>query len=79
MRGLRSRKLADAEVAELDRGALGLQAEVALGRLALGAAGDLLAVDPQPDLAVDAADVVVVPLVHPLRQVLRREAARAVG
>src|SRR5207244_8854544 len=55
------------------------QAEVARARLAVLAAGDLFAVDPQPDLAVDRPDVVVVPLVDALAEVLPREAALAVG
>ena len=66
-------------LAELDGRAFRLQAEKAGARLAAGAAGDFLAVDPEPDLAVDAPDVVVVPLADPLAQVLRRKAAAAVG
>ena len=37
------------------------------------AAGHFLAVDPQPDFAVDAADVVVVPLTYAFAQVLSRK------
>ena len=65
-----SRQLADPQLAELDRRALGLEAEVPGARLAAAAAGDLLAVDPEPDLAVDAADVIVVPLADALAQLL---------
>ena len=77
--GPASGQLADAQPAELDRRTFRLQAEEARSRLAAVAAGDFLAVDPQPDLAVDAADVVVVPLANALAQLFRREAAAAVG
>ena len=63
------RQFADSEVAELDRGTLGFEAEVADGRLAVGAARDFDAVDPQAHFAVDCADVIVVPLVDALRRV----------
>src|SRR5205085_2582823 len=74
-----SRELANPQPRELDRRALRLQAEVTRLRVAPRPAGDLLTVDPEPDLAVDAADVVVVPLADPLAEVLRGEAPRAVG
>lgn len=38
-----SRQLADAELAEVDVRALAFEAEIALGRIAAGAAGDFLA------------------------------------
>src|SRR5205823_4899433 len=57
-----SRQLANADVAEVDRRALRLQAQVARPRLDAVAPRHLLAVDPQPDLAVDRPHVVVVPL-----------------
>src|SRR4051812_27336673 len=77
--GRSSRQLAQADVAEVDRRAFRLQAKEAGPRLDLVAARHLLAVDPQPHLAVDRADVVVVPLVDALAQVLAREAAAAAG
>ena len=66
-------------LAELDRRALGFEAEIPGGRLAAGAAGDFLAVDPEADLAVDAPDVIVVPLADALAQRFFGEAAAAVG
>src|SRR5262249_61461194 len=74
-----SGQLADADVLEVDRRALGLQAQVAGPRLDAVAPGHLLAVDPQAQLPVDRPHVVVVPLPEALAQVLAREAAAAVG
>ena len=72
------RKFADAEIFELDGGAFGFEAEVAVGRVAVGAAGDFLAVDPEADFSVDGADVVVVPLADAFGESLGGEAAGAV-
>jgi len=73
------RQLTQADILEVDGRAFGFQAQVADARLDLVAAGDFLAVDPETDLAVDGADVVVVPFADALAQVLAREAAAAVG
>src|SRR5262249_43066945 len=73
------RQLADPQMAELDRCALGFQTEVAGAGLAAAAAGDLLAVDPQPDLAIDAPHVIMVPVAKAQAQILQGEAAAAVG
>src|SRR3954470_13473384 len=51
---------------------------MATPRLAAGPPGDLLTVDPQSHLAVDAAVVVVVPLADALAQLFRGETAGAV-
>src|SRR4051812_20259012 len=67
------RQFADADVAKLDRRAFGFHAEVSAARLRAAAAGDLLAVHPQADLAVDGADVVVIPLAHALAQIAPRK------
>src|SRR5690606_41940704 len=48
-------------------------------RIRIAAARHLFAVHPQPDLAVDAAHVVVVPLAHAAAPLGAREAARSVG
>src|SRR5262245_20652688 len=45
------------QIFELDRRAFGFQAQVTAGRLRVLAARNLLAVDPQPHLAVDPAHV----------------------
>ena len=63
------RQFADSEVAELDGRTLGLEAEVADGWLAVGAARDFDAVDPQAHFAVDRTNVIVVPLVDALCRV----------
>ena len=62
------RSLADAELAEGDGRALAFQAEVALAGFRAIAAGDFAAVHPKAHLAIDAADVVVVPLAVALAQ-----------
>src|SRR5262249_4190980 len=59
--------------------ALRLQAEVASPRVAACPSGDFLTVDPETDFAVDAANVVVIPLADALAQVLRGKAALFVG
>lgn len=69
----------ETDVFELDWGAFGLEAEVAVGWLAIGSAGNLLAVDPEADLTVDGADVVVIPLVDPIGEALGWETACSVG
>src|SRR5262249_21299200 len=74
-----SGQLADAQVAELHRRALGLEAAIAGGRIAAVAARALLTVVPEADVAVDGPDVIVVPLADALAQPLGREAAAAVG
>ena len=73
------RQFADPQLPELDRRPFGLEAEMARAGLAVVAAGDFLAVDPEPDLAIDRPDVVVVPLADALAQVLAGEAPLAVG
>src|SRR3954469_23305565 len=73
------RQLPDAQVPELDRRALRLQAEMAAGGATVGPARDLLAVDPEADLAIEAADVVMGPLAHALAPMPGGEAPRAVG
>ena len=75
----RLRQFAYAEVAKLDRRSLGLEAEVAGGRLTVGATRDFLAVHPQAHFAIDGADLVVVPLVYSFGGILRWETAIAVG
>ena len=75
----RSGQLADSQVLELDGRALGLEAEKAAGRLAVIAAGDFFTVDPEPDLAVDAAHVVMVPLANAFGEMLAGKAPGAVG
>ena len=74
---IRSRDFADAEFAKNNRRALALQAKIPFRRFDVGAAGNFLAVDPEPNLAVDRADVIVVPVAVPLGQVFAREAAAA--
>ena len=64
---------------ELDGRAFRFQAQVAAGRFRVGAARDLFAVDPEPDLAVDGTDVVVIPVITVQDQVLGRKAASTVG
>src|SRR5437588_2033426 len=44
----------------------------------MGAAGHFLAVDPQPDFAIDGPDVIMVPLTDTLAQVLSRKTPLAV-
>src|SRR4051794_15006113 len=56
----RSGERADPQLLEFDGRPFGFQAEITRARIAAGPAGDFLAVHPQADLAVDAADVVVV-------------------
>src|SRR5436305_7983351 len=53
-------QLSDSQFFEFNRCSFRLQTQVAGSRLAVVAARDLFAVYPQPDLAVDAADIVVV-------------------
>lgn len=48
-------------------------------RVAAGTARDLLAVDPQTDLAINGADVVVVPLVDALGELLGGKLRRPSG
>ena len=55
-------QLAEADVAEVAFGAFRLEADITLPRVALRAAGNLLAVDGQLDRAVVASDAIVVPL-----------------
>ncbi len=72
-------KFANAEVFEVDRRAFGFEAEVAVGRVAVGSAGDFLAVHPEANFAVDGADVVVVPFADSFGEAFGGEAAGAVG
>ena len=44
----------------------------------MGAAGHFLAVDPQPDFAIDGPDVIVIPLADALAQVLSRKTPFAI-
>src|SRR5262249_19174190 len=73
-----SGQLADADVLEVDRRALGLQAQVAGPRLDAVAPGHLLAVDPQAQLPVHRPHVVVVALPGALALALTRGDAAAV-
>src|SRR5437870_4507005 len=75
----RSWQLADANVFELNRRAFGFHAQVTRSRFRAVAARNLFAVHPQPQFAVDGADVVMIPLVNAFAEVLAREAARTVG
>jgi hypothetical protein len=73
------RQLAYAKIAKLDGRALRFQAQIAPARFAAGSAGDLFAVDPQSYLAVDGADIVVVPNADAPAEILLLQAALAVG
>ena len=64
------RQFANPQIFEFDRRPFGFEAQVAGARLAVVAAGHFFAVDPQPHFAVDAADVVVVPLADALAEIL---------
>ena len=44
----------------------------------MGAAGHFLAIDPQPDFAIDGSDVIMVPLTDALAQVLSRKTPLAI-
>ena len=74
-RGQPRRQLHDADVAEVNLGAFGLQAEVTLAHRRLAHAVDELAVDRQFHHAVHADHVVLVPLSLALAAVLERLAA----
>ena len=74
-RGIRRGQLLDLQVAEVALRAFRLQADVALPRAALAAAGDFLAVDGQLEHAVVAGDAVVVPLGRGLAALLAGQAA----
>src|SRR5687768_13880289 len=74
----RLRELSDSQIPKFDGRAFRFQAEVAGAGVGAGTAGDLFTVNPEPDFAVDCADVVVIPLPHPFAQALHREAAGAV-
>ena len=69
----------NADVFELDRGAFGFEAEVAVRRLAVGAAGDFLAVDPEADLTIDGADIVVIPFIDAFGEPFGGKAAASIG
>ena len=69
----------DAEVAPFDDPALGFKGDVAAAPVAIGAAGDLGAVDGEAEDAVGGHDAVVVPLVGALAAQLAREAAVALA
>ena len=73
-----SGEFADFQVSELDGGAFGLKADVAVGGGGVFPAGDFGAVDPEADFAVGGADVVVVPLAGGLGGLGGGEAANAV-
>ena len=72
-------QLTDAQRAKVDRRALGLETEKTARGIGAVAAGDFLAVHPEPDLAVDRSDIVVVPLAVALGEILARETPAAVG
>src|SRR6201999_4188802 len=72
------RQFAEAEVFVVDWGAFGFDAEVAGFGVAVVAAGDFFAVDPEADFAVDGADVVVVPFARGFAEILAWEAAAAI-
>ena len=55
----------------------GFEADVALAGLAAGSAGDFLAVDPEANLAIDTPDIIMVPLVQSLAQILGGETSRS--
>ncbi len=76
---LESRQFSDSQILELDGRPLRFQAEVSRVWLAARATRDFLTVDPKPDLPIDGADVVVVPLVDTLTQSLGRKAPLSVG
>src|SRR5689334_13745536 len=73
-----SRQFANSQVFELHRRALRLETKIAESRLAAAPAGYLLAVYPQPYLAVDRAHIVMVPLTGALAQALAGKAAHPV-
>ncbi len=75
----KSREFADLQPCEFNGRPFGFQAKIAGFRLATIAAGNFLAVDPQANLTVDRADIIMVPLAHALAQILGGKAAAAVG
>src|SRR6266568_856881 len=72
------RQLANSELPELNRRAFRLQTKIAGRRSDAGAAGHFLAVDPQTDFAVDAPDVIMIPLIDAFAQVFRRKTPLAI-
>src|SRR5260370_42320732 len=68
-----SRQLANAQVAEFNRGSFRLKAEIAEGGFAAGAARYFLAIYPQAYFTVDGSNVIVVPLPYPFAQIFTRE------
>ena len=67
------------ELAKVDRSAFRFEAKKPAARIAIRAAGHLFAIHPQPHFAIDAANVVMVPLANSLAEILAREAAVAIG
>src|SRR5437870_5458145 len=65
------RQLTNSQLLKLDRRAFRLQAEVTGSRTDIRSTGYFLAIDPQANFAIDATDVVVIPLADALAQVLR--------
>src|SRR5262249_1435764 len=74
-RGVAAGQFLDFQVLEAALRALHLQGEVALARVALADAGDLLAIDRELDGAVPGDDAVVVPLVGAFGAALAGQAA----
>src|ERR1700716_3753963 len=72
------RQLANSKLLKLDRRAFRLQAKIPGRRTDMGAAGHFLAVDPQPDFAIDGSDVIMVPLTDAFAQVLSRKTPLAI-
>src|SRR5688572_6526035 len=70
-----SRQLTESQVFELNRRAFGFEAEIPGAGFGAVAAGDFFAVDPQADLAIDGANVVVIPLADAAAELLTGEAA----
>ena len=68
-------QLPNPQIFKLHRCAFRFEAQVARLGIAVLAAGDFLAVDPQTNFAVDGADVVVVPFAYALGQILARESS----
>jgi hypothetical protein len=58
----RLREFADAKLAESDRRTFAFQAEETLPRFDRRPAGHFFAIHPQANLAIDRADVVLIPL-----------------
>src|SRR4029453_7857474 len=73
------RQHSDPQVSKFDRGPFRFQTQVATGRIAVFAAGNLFAVDRKADFAVLRHDVIVIPLAVAFGRFLLGKASLAVG